>query len=270
MAEYTSSFEQGIPVVKYTGSFTTLMQAPMPGIKELVDGGYKKIILDAEGISYLNSQGLSSIINTHRACHKSGVQMVLASVKPDVMKVIRIARANLFIPIFDDIKTALKEVQYASGATLQTKTKEVIIVIQQNLSITADLSEVLHDAHQTQNYDFITKTSLPEATDFLGENDAQLVIIDVNFNAHDVETFIAGLALGYKHNNIPILVATPRARYEEAFQFILDGANDFLTHPFDEFETPTRIRNVLQTYYILKSGSAESQMSGLRLSRSRK
>ncbi|MBU1023228.1 STAS domain-containing protein, partial [bacterium] len=110
MSEYTSSFEQGIPVVKYSGSITTLMQAPMPGIRELVESGYKKIILDASGISYINSQGLSSIINTHRACHKDGVHIVLANVKHDVMKVIRIARANLFIPIFEDLKTALKEI----------------------------------------------------------------------------------------------------------------------------------------------------------------
>ncbi len=270
MAEFTSSFEHGIPVIKYTGSITTLMQAPMSGIKEIIQSGYTKIIIDASEVSYINSQGLSSIINTHRHCHKLGINMVLAGVKPDVMKIIRIARANLFIPIFDDLKTALKEIQYSSGTAIQSKSRETIIIVQRNISLTSDLDEVLHEAHQSQNYDLVTKNDLTEAIEYLNEHDAQLVIIEVNYEPKDVESFVAGLSMNAQHSIIPILVASPKSRYEQAFEFILDGVNDYLPHPFDEFETPTRIRNLLELYYMSKSGSHESRLSGLRLSKSRR
>lgn len=270
MTEFTSTFEQGIPVIKYSGSITTLMQAPMPGFKELIQSGYSKIIFDASNVSYINSQGLSSIINTHRYCHKTNVHMVMAGVKPDVMKIIRVARANLFIPIFDDVRTALKEIQYSSGTALQSKSRETIIIVQRNIQLTADLEQVLHEAHQTQNYDFVTKTSLDDTLAYLDENDAQLLIIEVNYEPKDVEAFVAGLSMNSRHSMIPILVAAPRSRYEQAFEFILDGVNDYLPHPFDEFETPTRIRNLLELYYISKSASGESNVSGLRLSRSRR
>ncbi|MCD6217220.1 STAS domain-containing protein [bacterium] len=270
MAEFTSTFEQGIPVIKYSGSITTLMQAPMPGFKELIQSGYTKIILDASSVSYINSQGLSSIINTHRYCHKTNVHMVMTGVKPDVMKIIRVARANLFIPIFDDVKTALKEIQYSSGTAIQSKSRETIIIVQRNIPLTVDLEAVLHEAHQSQNYDFVTKTDLNDALEYLNENDGQLVIIEVNYEPKDVEDFVAGLSMSPRHSMIPILVASPKSRYERAFEFILDGVNDYLPHPFDEFETPTRIRNLLELYYISKSGSSESHMSGLRLSRSRR
>lgn len=270
MAEFTSTFDQGVPVIKYSGSITTLIPPPMPGIEEVIQGGYNKLIFDATEINYINSQGLSSIINTHRHCYKSGVSMVMAGVKPDVMKVIRIARANLFIPIFDDVKTALKEVQYSSGTAIKSKSRETIMIVQRNIPLTSDLEAVLSDAHQTQNYNFVTQTDLVEALKYLNEHNAHLVIIEVNYDTKDVESFVAGLTMNARHRNIPILVASPKSRYEQAFEFILDGVNDFLPHPFDEYETSTRIRNLLEQYYMSKSGSPEGQLTGLSLSRSRR
>jgi anti-anti-sigma factor len=267
MPEHDTTFDSGIPIVKYTGSFTSLIPAPMPGIKEIVTAGYKKVIFDASGISYVNSQGLSSIINSHRFCNRENVLMVISGARPDVMKVIRVARATLFIPIYDTIQTALKEIKYTSGPSVRGKDREKILIIQNNIQLTTDLTDALTAGHQLQNYEILTKTSLIESLEFMKENDIQIVIIEVNFPPNEVEGFVAGMAMSPQLSVVPILVATPKSRYGEAFRFILNGVDDFLPHPFDEFETPTRLRSLLELYYVAKSESGGRKLSGLKASR---
>jgi anti-anti-sigma factor len=265
MAEYTTRFEDGIPIISYTGSITTLVPPPMPGINQLILDGYKKIIVDASKITYINSQGLSSIISTHRFCYKNNVQMVISEGKADVIKVIRVARADLFIPVFDDVESAISELKHSSGKTLK---KEKIIVVQRNLQLADDLKLTLSAAHQDQYYDIVTFIELAKAFTEIKENGTELVIVEVNLDRSDVEHFVNGLALNAETRIIPILVAAPKSRYEVGFDFILNGVDDYLPHPFDEWETPTRIRLLLELYYLVKTTGKEKTKTGLQLSRS--
>lgn len=265
MAEYTTRFEDGIPVISYTGSITSLISPPMPGINQLIVDGYKKIIVDASGITYINSQGLSSIISTHRFCYKNNVQMAFAAGKADVIKVIRVARADLFIPVFDDLESALKELQFSSGKSL---TKETIIVVQRNLQLADDLRQTLTAAHQDQYYDIEPFMELAMAFNEIKEHGAELVIVEVNLDPTEVEHFVNGLALNAETRIIPILVAAPKSKFEAGFDFILNGVDDYLPHPFDEWETPTRLRLLLELYYLVKATGKEKIKTGLQLSRS--
>jgi len=267
--DYTTDFEGTIPVVTMRGSLTSLVPAPMPGISELILGGYKKIIVDASEITYINSSGLSSIINTHRYCHKNGIHMVLAKPRPDVMKVIKVARANLFMAIYEDVASALKDIQYHTGQSIRgSHGKERILIIQKNLQLNTDIENILFQAQQSINYELITETDPQKGLQILKENPYQLVILDVNLELKDVEGFMAGMSLSHELSVIPVLVATPRARFDRAYEFILNGVDDFLPHPFDEFETPTRIRNLMELYYIAKADASGQQLSGLKLARS--
>jgi DNA-binding NarL/FixJ family response regulator len=260
MAEYTTRFEDGIPVISYTGTITSLVSPPMPGINQLILDGYKKIIIDASKITYINSQGLSSIISTHRFCYKNNVQM-----KADVIKVIRVARADLFIPVFDDLESALKELKQTSGKTLS---REKIIVVQRNLQLADDLRQTLSAAHQDQYYEIEPFMELAKASDEIKEHGAELVIVEVNLDSSEVEHFVNGLALNAETRIIPILVASPKSKYEAGFDFILNGVDDYLPHPFDEWETPTRLRLLLELYYLVKATGKEKTKTGLQLSRS--
>jgi anti-anti-sigma factor len=265
MAEYTTRFEDGIPVISYTGTITSLVSPPMPGINQLILDGYKKIIIDASKITYINSQGLSSIISTHRFCYKNNVQMVIAEGKADVIKVIRVARADLFIPVFDDLESALKELKQTSGKTLS---REKIIVVQRNLQLADDLRQTLSAAHQDQYYEIEPFMELAKASDEIKEHGAELVIVEVNLDSSEVEHFVNGLALNAETRIIPILVASPKSKYEAGFDFILNGVDDYLPHPFDEWETPTRLRLLLELYYLVKATGKEKTKTGLQLSRS--
>ena len=268
MVETSTDFEGSIPVVSVMGSITSLIPAPMPGVKELLFGGYKKIIMDASGITYINASGLASIINTHRYCHKQGVHLVIARPRIGVMKTIRIAKANVFIPIYDSVASAVKDIQYHTGpSTRGGKSREGILVLQKNLPIGADLEAILFEAKQHVNYNIDTKTDINDATQALNDNKYELVIFDVNLEMKDAESLLAGRALKPELSAIPFAVVTPHARYEQAFEFILSGADDFMPHPFDEFETPTRIRALMSLFYLAKADASGGQVSGLRLSR---
>ena len=267
--DYTTDFEGTIPIVSLTGSLTTIIPAPMPGISEVIAGGYKKIVVDVSEITYLNSSGLSSLINTHRHCHKLGIHMVLARPRPDVMKVIRVARANLFIPIYEDIPSALKDIQYQTGPSIRGgQSKEKILVIQKNLQINIDLESILFEAKQSVNYELDIETDIVKSLQILKETQHQLVILDVNLDLKEVEGFMAAMSMSSELCMIPVLVAAPRARFDRAYEFILNGVDDFLPHPFDEFETPTRIRSIMELYYIAKTEAGSQHLSGLKLSRS--
>jgi len=267
--DYTTDFEGVVPVVNLRGSLTTIMPAPMPGISEVIVGGYKKVIVDVSEITYLNSSGLSSLINTHRYCHKQGIHMVLARPRPDVMKIIRVARANLFIPIYEDIQSALKDIQYSAGPTIRGgQTKERILIIQKNLQINTDLENILFEARQAVNYELRVETDLEKGLQVLKETQYQLVILDVNLELKEVEGFMATMSMQIELSMVPVLVASPHARFDRAYEFILNGVDDLLPHPFNEFETPTRIRSLMELYYIAKTDASSQQLSGLKLSRS--
>lgn len=269
MVEANTDFEGSIPVVSIAGSMTSLIPAPLPGIKELLLGGYKKIVVDASGIPYINSSGLASIINTYRYCHKQGVHLVIAKPRGDVMRVIRIAKANVYIPIYDDVASAIKDITYHTGPSVRgSKSKEKILSVQKNLPIAADLEAALIEAKQSVNYDIETRTDAHTALEALGADKFELVVLDVNLEARDAEGILVAMALKEELNAIPVAVVAPRARFEQAFEFILNGADDFLPHPFDEFETPTRIRSLMGMYYLAKTDPSGQAATGLKLARS--
>ncbi len=76
--------------------------------------------------------------------------------------------------------------------------------------------------------------------------DADLVVLDIGLPGLDGFDICKLVRDHPKHQTIPIVVVTGRHDSGDRYRMFVEGADDFLTKPFDSFELLVRIRNRLK------------------------
>ncbi len=72
-----------------------------------IEGGARVIVVDLAGVRYVDSSGLSSLVNVATSLEKSGGHVVLCSLDPSVRKVLEMTRLTEYFVITDDQESAL-------------------------------------------------------------------------------------------------------------------------------------------------------------------
>jgi len=73
-----------------------------------IDGGIKKVILEMSELNYISSAGLRTILQAVKKITPSGGKLVIAEPIDEVNEVFEIAGLTRVIPIYEKLKTALK------------------------------------------------------------------------------------------------------------------------------------------------------------------
>jgi anti-sigma B factor antagonist len=76
-------------------------------LAELVDRGRNKLVVNLEGIEFLDSTGLGVLIGALRRCRESDGALALAAPTEAVRKVLRITGLDQVFPIHDTVDQAL-------------------------------------------------------------------------------------------------------------------------------------------------------------------
>ena len=82
----------GIAVLRLdSGLFFATAEALEDGVRELTENGgqARALVLDLEGVDFVDSQGAAKLSEIHRLTQADGVTLRLARVKPSVLKVLR-------------------------------------------------------------------------------------------------------------------------------------------------------------------------------------
>ena len=112
----------GIAVVRLDGGlFFATADALEDRVRALTDGGGRSraLVLDLEGVDFVDSQGAAKLSEIHRLTHANAVTLRLARVKPPVLKVLRADGALELIGsdhIHGNVNRAI-EAQLADGET---------------------------------------------------------------------------------------------------------------------------------------------------------
>ncbi|MGQ9532860.1 MAG: STAS domain-containing protein [Desulfotomaculales bacterium] len=73
----------------------------------LADGRVKHLVLNLEGLAYIDSSGLGVILGRYRALHRRGGRISLVGLRPQVRRIMELSGILRIMPEFGDEATAL-------------------------------------------------------------------------------------------------------------------------------------------------------------------
>jgi anti-sigma B factor antagonist len=77
-------------------------------IRELIDAGYRRLILDLAEITYIDSVGLSTLVASLTSVRKQGGDLKLVRLPPGVHQSLQIARLVTVFEIHNSLESALQ------------------------------------------------------------------------------------------------------------------------------------------------------------------
>jgi anti-sigma B factor antagonist len=88
-------------------------------IRELVDGGSKRIILNLADVTYMDSSGLGGLIAAHTTVTTAGGEMKLLSLAKRVHDLLKITKLYTVFEVFEDEASAVASFPLAKPADIQ-------------------------------------------------------------------------------------------------------------------------------------------------------
>jgi anti-sigma B factor antagonist len=81
-----------------------------------IESGRTQLVLDLSGVMFIDSTGLSVVLNALRRVTRAGGRMALVCSNPTVLRLFEITRLDTTVDIHADPETALAAVQGRAGA----------------------------------------------------------------------------------------------------------------------------------------------------------
>lgn len=78
-------------------------------IKDLIDDGRTRLVLDLQGVEFVDSSGLSVLVSTLKAVQPRGGEVLLLSPSDGVRSLIELTRLHQIFAIYEDRAAAVDE-----------------------------------------------------------------------------------------------------------------------------------------------------------------
>jgi anti-sigma B factor antagonist len=97
-----------VSLVHVTGSLTSFEVSGLrTTITRLLEQGRKKIILNLDGLRYLDSSGIGELVRNYMTVIKAGGEMKVVGLKPKVEEIFKVTQLHQIFQEFQDEKEAL-------------------------------------------------------------------------------------------------------------------------------------------------------------------
>ena len=255
----------GVVLLALHGDATEETGHLLPGLQEALDAGEQKIILNLGDVSYVNSAGLSRFVESYKNAIRKGATLALCNLQPHVLKVFKLARVEVFIPIYPTEAQAFRHFGVMVKEAAEGPPREQILVVEPQAAIGDELTRLLTSQKEQLNYRLSRVSSPAEALKFLELRKVQVVVLDVSLPVKDCERLLADMKVHPEHRRIPVVIATPENRIADADWLIRNGADDLLRMPFSPYEVSSRLRTALMLHYALLND--DSQLAKLSAGR---
>ena len=108
----TARFADDIAIVSLSGKFLAGSDGPYlrQKVKDFIDAGTKKLIIDFSEVPYIDSTGLGFLAGTRVTAQNSGTKMVLANINTHVRKILDDVKLTPFFVIAPDEAAAMAKV----------------------------------------------------------------------------------------------------------------------------------------------------------------
>ena len=114
-------FADDIAIVSLSGKFLAGSDGPYlrQKVKEFIDAGTKKLIIDFSEVPYIDSTGLGFLAGARVTAQNAAVRMVLSSVNVHVRKILDDVKLSQFFIIAPDEAAAVAKVNETDPVTLE-------------------------------------------------------------------------------------------------------------------------------------------------------
>ena len=92
-------------------------------IKNVLSTGIQKILVDLDGVPYIDSTGVGFLVGSHTTISQEGGWMKLLRVKPKILEVLKVMNLLKVFDIYDDEETALKSFEETKAAVVTAPRK---------------------------------------------------------------------------------------------------------------------------------------------------
>jgi len=115
----TARFADDIAVVSLSGKFLAGSDGPYlrQKVKDFIDAGTKKLIIDFAEVPYIDSTGLGFLAGTRVTAQNASVRMVLSNLNVHVRKILDDVKLSQFFVIAPNEAAAVAKVNEAEAAT---------------------------------------------------------------------------------------------------------------------------------------------------------
>jgi anti-sigma B factor antagonist len=97
-----------VDVVAFAGSLNADTTASVrQEVKELIQSGRTKLVMDLSGVRFIDSSGLSVFVVALKAARAAGGDVVLLKLTPEVRSIVELTRLHRVFEIFDDQDAAI-------------------------------------------------------------------------------------------------------------------------------------------------------------------
>jgi anti-anti-sigma factor len=116
------SFKEDVAIMALTGKFVAGSDGPFlrQKVKDLIDAGAKKLVLDFTEVPYIDSTGLGFLAGSRVTAQNAGVSVVLAGVNQHVKRILDGVRLTPFFVLAADEAEALSKVNTSAAQTAQS------------------------------------------------------------------------------------------------------------------------------------------------------
>jgi anti-sigma B factor antagonist len=103
------SFKNDVAILSLSGKFLAGSDGPYlrQKVKDLMDAGTRKLIVDFTGVPYIDSTGLGFLAGARVTVQNAGARIVLASLNPHVRKILNDVNLTQFFVIADSEDAAM-------------------------------------------------------------------------------------------------------------------------------------------------------------------
>lgn len=77
-------------------------------VRDLLDKGNKKILLNLGGVEYVDSSGIGELVKTYTTVRNQGGQLKLVNISKRVQELLQMTRLHMVLPIEKDEASAIK------------------------------------------------------------------------------------------------------------------------------------------------------------------
>jgi anti-sigma B factor antagonist len=92
-------------------------------IKNVLSTGIRKVLIDMDGVPYIDSTGVGFLVGSHTSVTQEDGQLKLLAVKPKILEVLKIMNLLKIFEIFSDETEALKSFDEQKPSTAVKKKK---------------------------------------------------------------------------------------------------------------------------------------------------
>jgi anti-anti-sigma factor len=113
------SEEEGLCRVQTDGEIRLSEQPRDPSLVESLLGPdcyRRKILLDLQNTPYIDSSGVSWLVNFHRHCRDAGGVLVVHSIPPSIMAILRLLQMDRYLNLVED-ESAARTMAMAGGTS---------------------------------------------------------------------------------------------------------------------------------------------------------